>query len=219
MSSPTEGSTNEYIIGYIRIVLSRLKPDAKHKDLTTVLQTPLDALLKTMGALIQAKNAALDDQGFLNYTVAQVTGPNLDKLALKIAAHFDSKSAAAYLAIFPKTPAVVSNAPLRDQPTFLADIAAALSDGATAKEVKALAKDWLVDYAEYAKALVALAKADTAVATSSKAMKSARNDTFVALAKLRGELIARNPRQPQVVRSFYPRAPKKAKKVVPVAAP
>lgn len=215
MSSPTESSTNEYTIGFVRIVLSRLKPDAKHKDLTSVLQVPLDALLKAMGGLIQAKNLALDDQGFLNYTLAQVTGPNLDKLALKVAAHFDSKTAAGALAIFPKTPAVVTNAPLRDQPTLLAAIAAALNDPATPKEVKALAKDWLADYAEYTKALAALAKANATVVTSAKAVTGARTDVFVALAKLRGELIARNPRKAQVVRSFYPRPTKKVKKAAP----
>ena len=210
MSTPTETSTNEFTIGFTRVVLSRLKPDAKHKDLVILLQTPLDGLLKSMSAAITAKNLALDAQGYLNYTLSQITGPNLDKLALKVAAHFDSKTAPDFLAIFPKTPAVVSNAPLRDQPGLLGDIAKALNAADTPKEVKALAKDWLAGYAEYVKALAALATADEGVATAAKGVKAARGDLFIALAKLRGELIARNPRQSRVVASFYPRTPKKA---------
>ena len=62
-STPTENSTNEFTIGLVRVVLSRLKPDVKHKDLAPLLQVPLDALLKAMGALTTAKNLALDDQG------------------------------------------------------------------------------------------------------------------------------------------------------------
>ena len=72
--------------------------------------------------------------------------------------------------------------------------------------------------ADYAKALTTLATADDGVTTATKSVKAARGELFIALATLRGQLIARNPRQPRVVASFYPRSPKKAKKVKPVAA-
>ncbi len=218
MSTPTENSTNESTIGFVRVVLSRLKPDVKHKDLVPLLQVPLDALLKAMGGLITAKNVALDDQGYMNWALSLVTGPNLDKLMLKVAAHFGSKTEPGFQLIFPKTAAVVSNAPLRDQPGLLADIAKALNANDTPKEVKTLAKDWLVNQADYAKALTTLATADEGVTTATKSVKAARGELFIALATLRGQLIARNPRQPRVVASFYPRSPKKAKKVKPVAA-
>ena len=209
MPAPTEKSNVDEFIDYNLFIHSRLAPDAAVKAMQPLIVVPHDVLMAAIGGRNLAHNNVLFAQGHLAYCREQIIGDPLTALALKIAAHYGDAKAAGYVRLFTYTPAVLTAAPLRDQPTMLAQLATALGEAETPAEVKKLATGWLADHAAYAAALKNVEAMQKLLGKADDAIAAAKAGCLIGYARLRGQLQDKFPRKARLVASYFPPAPRK----------
>jgi hypothetical protein len=131
--------------------------------------------------------------------VLETLGP----LALKVAAHYGSKSHPEALRLLPLTPAKYEGLPQRDLPDAMDKIEAALNDGDTAAAVKKLGAEFVGLLGPWRKQKKERKDADAALTKTQKAVAVAKDAVLEAHARLDGQLRALFPRQRKKVASYW----------------
>jgi len=202
--------TNEFIRCNLYI-LARLEASDAVAHLGELVSKPHDALMRAVAGRNVADNTVLKAEARFDLRRGELVD-TLPALALKIGAHYESKTHEGYAHFFPLTPAKIAALPERDQPEALAALNTRLGAVDTPPEIARAASAYLRIYGAYTTARTDLAEAEATLAGAGKAIAHAREECLVGYARLRGRLMDMYPRQPKTVAGYFPKTQRKAPK-------
>ncbi|MBI5611275.1 MAG: hypothetical protein HY902_20545 [Deltaproteobacteria bacterium] len=191
-------------------IVARVEADERVASHADVIQVPHDGLMKAVAARNVAANSyqkavALRAAARIKFELAVVA------YGLKVAAHYEGRTADGYLRLFPKAPSNFATLSERDLPLAVGELAARIGDPKTDKELAKLGVPVVAAAKAYQSAADTARTADVALTEAQKSVQKAKHACLEAHSKLRGLLTAAFPRHSKLVASFFPITKKKAK--------
>lgn len=191
-------------------VVARVEADERVAHHAPVVQVPLDAMLKAIGARNLAQNGnqkakALRAAARVKLEAAAVL------YGLKAAAAHEGRNADEYQRLFPKAPSSFSTLSERDLPDAANLLCQRIADPRTDKELAKGGAAVVTATKGYLQSSEVAKKAELALEEAQKVVWKAKINCLEAHSKMKGLLAVAFPRQSKLQASFYPAAKKKAK--------
>lgn len=191
-------------------IVARIEADERVAGNANVILVPHEVLMKAVGARNALANGyqkalAVRAAARVKFETAVVA------YGLKVAAHYEGRTADDYLRIFPKAPSTFATLSERDLPLAASELAARIGDPKTDKDLAKLGAPVVAAAKAYQVAAEAVRKAELVLGEGQKGVQKAKLACLEAHSKLRGLLTAAFPRQSKLVASFFPAGKKKAK--------